>query len=180
MSGQKLSKRELRDAFGLFATGVTVVTAVSAEGEPLGTTANSFTSVSLDPPALLWCLASSSSTRAAFVVGAPFAVHVLAHDQRDLALHFARRSRDKFEIDGHWRAKPLPPQVADVLCRFECLVTAVHPAGDHSIIVGEVTAITRHQGGSALVFFSGRFGSFVSDRGSPHVDVWHNWRDEWV
>jgi flavin reductase (DIM6/NTAB) family NADH-FMN oxidoreductase RutF len=180
MAEQRLSKRELRDAFGLFATGVTVVTAVTPNGEPVGTTANSFTSVSLEPPLLLWCLANSSSTRAAFVVGAPFAVHVLAHDQRDLALHFARRSRDKFEIDGHWRAKPAPPQVADVLCRFECLVTAVYPAGDHVIIVGEVMAVTRQEGGSALAFFSGRFGSFVSDRRSPHVDVWHSWRDEWV
>jgi len=177
---QKLSKRELRDAFGLFATGVTVVTAVSPENDPVGTTANSFTSVSLEPPMLLWCLANSSSARAAFAVDAPFAVHVLSHDQRDLALHFARRSRDKFEIDSHWRAQPFPPQVAEALCRFDCLVTAVHPAGDHVIIVGEVTAITRHPGDSPLLFFSGRFGKFLSDRGSPHVDVWHSWRDEWV
>jgi flavin reductase (DIM6/NTAB) family NADH-FMN oxidoreductase RutF len=180
MSGQRLSKRDLRDAFGLFATGVTVVTAVSPEGDPIGTTANSFTSVSLEPPLLLWCLANSSSTRAAFTLEAPFAVHILAHGQRDLALHFARRSREKFDIDGHWRAKPFPPQVAEVLCRFECRVSAIHPAGDHVIIIGEVTALTRHPGGAALAFFSGRFGSFVSDRGSPHVDVWHSWRDEWV
>jgi flavin reductase (DIM6/NTAB) family NADH-FMN oxidoreductase RutF len=180
MPQQRLSTRDLRDAFGLFATGVTVVTAVAPNGEPVGTTANSFTSVSLDPPLLLWCLATSSSTRTAFVVGAPFAVHVLAHDQRDLALHFARRSRDKFEVDGHWRAKPTPPHVADALCRFECLVSEVHPAGDHVIIVGEVVTVTRQQSGSALAFFSGRFGSFVSDRGSPHVDAWHSWRDEWL
>ena len=180
MPRQRLSTRDLRDAFGLFATGVTVVTAVAPNGEPVGTTANSFTSVSLDPPLLLWCLANSSSTRAAFHVGAPFAVHVLAHDQRDLALHFARRSRDKFEVDGHWRAEPAPPQVADVLCRFECSVSEVHPAGDHVIIVGEVMTVTRQEGSSPLAFFSGCFGSFVSDRGSPHVDVWDSWRDEWV
>ena len=174
------STRELRDAFGLFATGVTVVTAVSPNGEPVGTTANSFTSVSLDPPLLLWCLANASSTRPAFAAGAPFAVHVLAHDQRDLALHFARRSREKFEVDGHWRAKPSPPQVADVLCRFECFVSEVHPAGDHVIIIGEVVALRRRESGVALAFFSGRFGSFLADRGSPHVDAWHSWRDEWV
>jgi len=180
MSGPTLSKRELRDAFGLFATGVTVVTAVSPDGEPVGLTANSFTSVSLEPPLLLWCVANSSSSRHAFPVEAPFAVHILAHDQRDLALHFARRSHEKFDTDAQWRANPFPPQVADVLCRFECRVHSSHPAGDHLIIVGEVTAITRQRTGGALAFLSGRFGSFHADRGSPHVDVWHSWRDEWV
>ena len=94
-----LSHRELRDVFGAFATGVTVVTAVRPDGEPVGMTANSFTSVSLDPPLILWCLADQSTSLPAFAPGAPFAVHVLGHEQRDLALHFARRGREKFDVD---------------------------------------------------------------------------------
>jgi len=92
------TQRDLRDAFGLFATGVTVVTAVRPGGEPVGVTANSFTSVSLEPPLLLWCLASVSSGVAAFTHGAPFAVHVLSHHQNELARHFARRAHEKFEL----------------------------------------------------------------------------------
>lgn len=174
------SQRELRDAFGLFATGVTVVTAVRPNGEPVGATVNSFTSVSLDPPLLLWCLARSSSTLEAFGPGASFAVHVLGHGQRELALHFARRSRDKFEVDRHWRTNPTPPHVADALCRFDCHVSALHPGGDHVIVVGEVLGLTSHPGSAPLAFYRGRFGDFIEDRGSPHVDVWAPWRGEWM
>lgn len=173
-----LSQRELRDAFGLFATGVTVVTAVRPNGEPLGVTVNSFASVSLDPPLLLWCLAKSSSTAEAFGVDAPFAVHVLAHQQSELAMHFARRSPNKFEIDRAWRANPMPPHIADALCRFDCRVHAVHPGGDHIIVVGTVLALHRHSG-LPLAFHSGHFGSFMADRGSPHVDSWQSWNGQW-
>lgn len=173
------SQRELRDAFATFATGVTVVTAIRPNGEPLGVTANSFTSVSLDPPLLLWCLAKSSSTAEAFAVNAPFAVHVLAHQQRDLAMHFARRSHEKFEVDRSWRSNPAPPHIAEALCRLECRVHALYPGGDHFILVGEVTALHRHPG-FPLAFYGGRFGSFAPDKGSPHVDTWHAWHGEWV
>lgn len=176
---QTFSHRDLRDAFGLFATGVTVVTAVTPDGEPVGTTANSFTSVSLDPPLLLWCLASSSSTVAAFTLGAPFAVHVLTSYQRDTALHFARRTREKFEIDAHWRANPSPPHVAEALVRFDCQVHAVHPGGDHHIIVGRIAALTRSFG-NPLTFYAGRFGEFVPDpRTSPAIDIWRQLHGEW-
>lgn len=176
---QHFSKRELRDAFGLFATGVTVVTAIRPDGEPCGATANSFTSVSLDPPLLLWCLAGASGTVPAFSVGSAFAVHVLAHHQRNLALHFARRACEKFEVDEHWRSNPHPPHVAEALCRFECRVSAVYPGGDHVIIVGEVSALQRHPG-APLAFHAGSFGNFVSDSGVQHLNPWQHWRDEWL
>ena len=176
----EFSQRELRDAFGLFATGVTVVTAVRPNGEPVGATANSFTSVSLDPPLLLWCLALSSSMLEAFSQGAAFAVHVLRHDQRDLALHFGRRLREKFEVDRHWRSNPTPPHVADALCRFDCRVSALHPGGDHVIVLGEVLGLTVHPAGAPLAFHRGRFGGFLEDPGSPHVDVWAPWQGGWV
>ena len=89
--------RELRDAFGQFGTGVTVITAVGPRGEPVGITANSLTSVSLDPPLLLWCLANKSSSTGAFAWQRRFNVHFLAEDQEDLAMQYARPSHEKFE-----------------------------------------------------------------------------------
>jgi len=174
----KFTQRQLRDAFGEFATGVTVVTAVRPGGEPVGVTANSFTSVSLEPPLLLWCLSSNSSAAMAFAPGAAFAVHVLSHEQRDLAVHFARRTPDKFEVDQHWRAKPHPPHLDGGLCRFDCRVQAVHPGGDHLVIVGEVFALTRSHG-KPLAFYAGHFGTYSMDRGLPKIDVWDGANDGW-
>ncbi len=172
------TQRELRDAFGLFATGVTVVTAVRPDGTPVGVTANSFTSVSLEPPLLLWCLASGSSAAPAFTHGAPFAVHILGHQQLELALNFARRMHDKFEVGRHWGNKPQPPHLTDALCRFDSKVHAVHAGGDHLIIVGEVLGIASAPG-APLAFYSGRFGNFSADRGVPRVDIWEGLEDHW-
>ena len=172
------SERELRDAFGLFATGVTVVTGVRPQGEPIGVTANSFTSVSLVPPLLLWCLASGSSGVPAFAPGAEFAVHVLSHHQLDLAVHFARRTHDKFDLDRHWRNRAHPPHLEDALCRFDCRVHALHAGGDHLIIVGEVHGIAGAPG-TPLAFHAGRFGNFTADRGVPKVDIWEGLEDHW-
>ena len=172
------TQRELRDAFGLFATGVAVVTAVRPDGTPVGVTANSFASVSLEPPLLLWCLASGSSAAPAFTHAAPFAVHILAHHQLDLALNFARRTGDKFDAEHHWRNKPQPPHLAEALCRFDCRLHAVHPGGDHLIIVGEVLHIA-HAPGTPLAFHGGRFGNFSADRGIGKVDIWEGLDDHW-
>ncbi|HEY8051920.1 MAG TPA: flavin reductase family protein [Steroidobacteraceae bacterium] len=162
MTTTALSARDLRDAFGLFATGVTIVTATRPDGSLFGMTANSFTSVSLEPPLILWCLANNSSGVAAFSAGAAFAVHVLCHEQRELALRFSRRTADRFE--GH-------PQLSGALCRFDCRVQTLQAAGDHLIVIGEVLGIERKPG-TALAFHTGRFGSFRADRGVGKVDVW--------
>jgi flavin reductase (DIM6/NTAB) family NADH-FMN oxidoreductase RutF len=170
--------RELRDAFGLFATGVTVVTAVRPDGTAVGVTANSFASVSLEPALLLWCLAGASSAAPAFSRAAPFAVHILGHHQLDLALNFARRTHDKFEVEHHWHNKPQPPHLPQALCRFDCKVHAVHPGGDHRIIVGEVLGIAGAPG-TPLAFHAGRFGNFSADRGIGKVDIWEGLDDHW-
>ncbi len=173
-----LSQRELRDVFGTFATGVTVVTAVRPDGEPIGVTANSFTSVSLDPPLILWCLSNQSTSLAAFAPGASFAVHVLSHEQRDLALHFARRGREKFEVDLDWRSDPKPPPMAGTLCRLDCKVHTVQPGGDHWLILGEVMSFQRREG-TPLVFHGGCFGRFISDPGPGGAQVWKSLHGEW-
>ena len=169
------TQRDLRDAFGLFATGVTVVTAVRPDGDTVGVTANSFTSVSLEPPLLLWCLAAGSSAAPAFTHGAPFAVHVLGHHQLELALQFARRAHEKFTSDAHRRG-PHPPHLSGPLCRFDCRVHAVHGGGDHLIIVGEVIGLVCGPG-APLAFHAGRFGHFTADRGVGKVDIWEGVED---
>lgn len=170
--------RELRDAFGTFATGVTVITGVRPDGEPFGVTANSFTSVSLDPPLILWCLANQSPGLGAFAPAARFAVHVLKHDQLDLALHFSRRGREKFDVDPHWRHNPQPPHLAGTLCRLDCRVHAVQPGGDHWIIIGEVLAVLRN-GGTPLLFHAGRFGHFLTDLRPELSEAWKSLHGKW-
>jgi flavin reductase (DIM6/NTAB) family NADH-FMN oxidoreductase RutF len=178
-SGERFDPLLLRAAFGSLATGVTVVTAVGVDGEPVGITANSVASVSLDPPLLLWCLANRSSSLGAFTDNAAFAVHVLAEGQRDIALHFARAQRAKFDIDPQWRANPHPPRVADVLARFECRVHALHAGGDHTIIVGRVTGLEQRLG-SPLTFFGSRFGRFQGADTSVAANPWTDFRDAWL
>lgn len=170
--------RDLRDAFGLFATGVTVVTAVRPDGMPVGVTVNSFVSVSLEPPLVLWCLARASGSAPAFTAAAPFAVHVLSHHQLDLARHFARRSHEKFDFGRPWSNRPHPPHLPEALCRFDCRVHALHGGGDHLIILGEVLEIARSPG-TPLAFHASRFGSFSADPGIPEMDVWEGLDDHW-
>lgn len=174
-----MDARELRRVFGLFTTGVTVVTAVGPGPEPVGVTANSVTSVSLEPPLILWCLANKSTSLGAFGPGAPFAIHILAAHQADIALHFARSGRSKFEVDDWWRSHPTPPEVDGALARIECRVDALHGGGDHTIIVGAVTGL-RARAAAPLAFHASRFGRFEQDRGSSEVDVWSQARDVWM
>ena len=158
--------RELRRAFGLFATGVTVITAVGPDQEPVGITANSLASVSLDPPLLLWCIANKSSNLPAFIPGRAFAVHVLAESQRDMALHFAKSGRTKFEVDSSWRLKPYPPRIAGALARFDCAVESVLSAGDHSIVLGRIANFESGQV-APLLFHGSQFGRFEGISTAP-------------
>jgi flavin reductase (DIM6/NTAB) family NADH-FMN oxidoreductase RutF len=152
--------RELRDIFGLFATGVTVVTAVGPDGEPVGITANSVTSVSLDPPLILWCLASASSKLAAFAPGSPFAIHILAADQAGLALQFARRGTRWPDDAPPPGSAAGPPQVPGAIARIECRTTAWFEGGDHTIILGAIGGLQARPG-APLVFHASRFGTFT-------------------
>ncbi len=149
--------RDYRDALGCFGTGVTVVTTMTPTG-PLGMTANSFTSVSLDPPLILWCPARASRRHDDFAAARRFAIHVMAGDQQDLALRFSRRGDDFGGLD--WQsAENGPPQLAGCLARFDCTRAATHDGGDHSIILGRVTHVT-HRAGRGLMFKRGQYGDF--------------------
>ena len=135
-----IDQSAFRDALGTFVTGVTIVTAYDEDGQPSGLTANSFNSVSLDPPLVLWSLAKSAQSRAAFTSSGHFAVHVLAASQQDLSDRFARSGVDKF-AGLEWEAGELgSPLFPDFAARFECKTRHEYEGGDHVILVGEVVA----------------------------------------
>lgn len=154
---EPFTDRELRDAFGRFATGVTVVTTRAATG-PLGITANSFASVSIEPPLVLWLPARGSSRFAPFTECDRFAIHVMGSAQRAISSAFVSEG-DVFG-DLRWReAADGTPLIDECLARFHCATHAVHDAGDHAIVVGHVLGAV-HAEGEPLVFQSGRYGSF--------------------
>ncbi len=127
-----------RRALSLFATGVSVVTAVDANGNPVGITVSSFNSVSLDPPLVLWSVGRESMSYEAFTSARHFAVHVLGKDEAELCDHFAKRIPDKFngfELGSGLGGVPILP---DFAACFECSTEHVYPGGDHQIVVGRV------------------------------------------
>lgn len=170
--------RALRAAFGAFATGVTVVTAVKPNGEAAGVTVNSFTSVSLDPPLVLWCLQNSSTSLAAFAKGRRFSVNVLTAQQGRTAMQFSGKAPAKFPNMPRLDPDGPPPRLVGCLCRLDCIAVEVYPAGDHRIIVGRVTGIEQGTG-EPLCFHAGRFGRFEVDPASREVTTWESHTDEW-
>lgn len=145
-----------RDALGSFATGVTIVTTRDAAGEDCGLTANSFNSVSLDPPMVLWSLARSSLSMDAFRDAEYFAVHILAADQEPLSNGFAKRGADKFAGLAPDRGVGDIPLLAGCAARFQCRTAYQYEGGDHVIFVGEVIAFD-HDDRAPLLFHGGRY-----------------------
>ena len=151
------SPLEFRAALSAFATGVTIVTARTPSGELVGFTANSFNSVSLAPPLVLWSLSSQSSSMPGFQAATHYAINVLAADQRLLAERFSRKGIDRF--DGvAWRAGLTGAPVIDgAVAVFECRHRSQYDEGDHVIFVGEVQHCSRRVGAAPLLFHGGRF-----------------------
>ena len=152
--------RLLRDAFGCFATGVTVVTAFGPDGAPVGLTANSFASLSLDPPLVLFCL-DRRSRRAPVLQAAPrFAVNVLHAGQETLSTRFARGASGADDLaDVAWDRREGAPVLADAMAVFACAAEARHEGGDHLIMVGRVTHLQFDPGQDPLLYFQGRYRS---------------------
>lgn len=151
----ELNERALRDALGAFATGVTVVTTMTESG-PLGITANSFASVSLDPPLVLWSPARKSARFPAFEAASHFAIHVLAEDQQALSDRFATTGLD-FSGLAHRPGLGGAPLLEGCAARYECVHAAGHDGGDHLIVVGEVKRI-EHSGARPLIYHQGGYG----------------------
>lgn len=151
------SAPEFRAALGMFATGVTIVTARAPDGSPVGLTVNSFASVSLEPPLVSWNLARTSSSLAVFQRGTHYAVNVLSAEQQALALRFATPQADRW-AGVAWRPGLAgAPLLAGAVAHFECEGSGRHDAGDHVIFIGRVERCDHRAGAAPLLFHGGRF-----------------------
>ena len=152
--------KTFRRAMGCFATGITVVTAASADGgEPFGVTINSFASVSLEPPLVLFCLARSSRLSPDMIATRSFAVNVLAEDQAPLSMHFARSdSQRRWTGVAAGRHDDGTPLLAGCLAHLHCTTEAIHDGGDHVIVVGRVQSLDWQHDGHPLLYVRGRYG----------------------
>ena len=148
---------DFRRALGHFATGVTVITALAADGRPVGMTANSFNSVSLEPPLVLWSLAKRAGTFEAFMGCQHYAIHILTHEQQALSDRFAARGIDRFEGTA-WQPGPHGlPLLEGVSARFVCAHRSRYDEGDHVIFVGEVLAFDRSEPVQPLMYHGGGY-----------------------
>ena len=152
--------RQLRGAFGRFATGVTVVTAQTPRG-PIGITANSFTSVSLDPPLLLWCPARISRRHDAFVQADRFALHVMGTSQDSMTWGFANTA-EAFEHCDWAPSDHGVPLIEGCPARFECTTRDRLDAGDHTVLIGHIDRVTITPEAEARVFLDSDYGRFVA------------------
>jgi flavin reductase (DIM6/NTAB) family NADH-FMN oxidoreductase RutF len=151
------SSQDFRAALGMFATGVTIVTARAADGTLVGLTANSFNSVSLSPPLVLWSLSKAAASLPVFSDGWHYAINVLAADQKHLAERFAQRAHERWAGVPHTEGMAGAPLIEGAAASFECFNRSRYDEGDHIIFVGEVERCSTREGASPLLFHGGRF-----------------------
>ena len=152
--------RAFRHALGSFPTGVAVVTAEGA-GRHVGITVNSFVSVSLDPPLVLWCIDKGSERYEAFTKAKSYTVSVLGTAHEAISSQLARGGSHQLAGIALLETESGPPALADALAIFECVTYAVHDGGDHTILVGQVVRFARRDAGAPLVFFRGKYGALA-------------------
>jgi flavin reductase (DIM6/NTAB) family NADH-FMN oxidoreductase RutF len=148
---------EFRTALGMFATGVTIVTARGPGGTRVGLTANSFNSVSMAPPLVLWSLSRHAGSLPAFNQGSHYAINILSADQRELAERFASRTADRFAGVAFREGVGGAPVLEGAAAVFECFNRSRYTEGDHVIFVGEVERCEHRAGAQPLIFHGGRF-----------------------
>jgi flavin reductase (DIM6/NTAB) family NADH-FMN oxidoreductase RutF len=150
-------QRELRNALGRFATGITIITTLGVDGKAEGLTANSFSAVSLEPPLVLWCMLKNSPSLAVFEGCTHFAINILRSNQRALSHHFATPATDKF-IDIEWsEGLGGAPLLSNCLAQFECRHETHQEGGDHLIFIGHSERF-HYADGQPLLFNAGRYG----------------------
>lgn len=143
---------QLRQSLSRFATGVTVVTCSDAAGNPYGITANSFSSVSLEPPLVLWNIAKISNSLKTYLEAKEFAIHVLTADQQRIAEHFAQTDHSRYEGIDYSFSEDGVPLLPNVLARFDCRTANVFDGGDHHIVIGEIVNFV-FEDGNPLLFY---------------------------
>lgn len=156
-----LTEKQFRNALGQFATGVCIVAAASEGFDPVGVTVNSFTSVSIDPPLILWCLKVESVIYPAFAAAERFSVNILAADQRELSDHYADKTRHTLDPGSYVEGAAGTPLFNNAICSLSCVVKSRYNAGDHVIILGEIVDISK-QPGEPLLFFQGSYRELKS------------------
>jgi len=154
--------RAFRQALGCFPTGVAVVTAKPPGRHPMGITVNSFTSVSLDPPLVLWCMDRRSDRFETFTNAKSYVISLLGTAHENVSARLAKQGSHSLEGIELIETESGPPALADALAFFECEAHAVHDGGDHAILVGRVLNFARREAGAPLVFFKGRYGALGS------------------
>ena len=148
--------KKFRQCLGQFATGVTVVSCRDQDGKPCGITANSFSSVSLEPPLVLWNIAKVSNSLGAYLNAEHFVINILSSQQQLLATHFAKSENGLFDDIGSKDSQHSVPILSDTLAHLECSTHAIHDCGDHHIIVGEVIDF-RLSDNEPLIFYGGNY-----------------------
>jgi flavin reductase (DIM6/NTAB) family NADH-FMN oxidoreductase RutF len=164
-----IDPRDFRNALGTFATGVTIITAAGADGRPYGLTCNSFASVSLNPPLVLWSLGMFSQALSVFQNSSHFAVNVLGASQQALATKFAKSSEDKFAGVAWTPGLGNAPLLADSVANFQCRAASRYYGGDHVIFLGAVEAYAYNRR-EPLLFARGGYGRFLGVDDSPAAD----------
>jgi flavin reductase (DIM6/NTAB) family NADH-FMN oxidoreductase RutF len=163
--GAAIDPLAFRGALGLFATGVTIVTACHPSVGLIGITANSFNSVSLDPPLVLFSVANNTRSLGAFLEAPGFAVNVLRRDQNRLSARFARPGKDKWRDVPYLPGRFGAPLLPDTMAAFDCVHYAQYEGGDHLIIVGRVVGIEHDAEGEPLLFYRGRYRALGDEVG---------------
>jgi flavin reductase (DIM6/NTAB) family NADH-FMN oxidoreductase RutF len=159
-AGSAFDSAKYRQVLGHFPTGVTVITSV-ADGSPVGMAVGSFSSLSLEPPSVLFCAGKQSSSWPKISSAGHFCVNILADDQEDVCRVFASKAPDKFAEIGWKRSGNGSPIIDGVLAFIDCTIADVVESGDHYIVVGAVSDLeVRHEGGP-LLFFRGGYGRFA-------------------
>ena len=154
--------RAFRSALGSFPTGVAVVTTnVSAEHH-MGITVNSFTSVSLDPPLVLWCIDRKSNRFEAFTHAKQYTISLLDTAHETISARLAKQGAHSLDGIDLLKTDLGPPALSDALAFFECESEAVHQGGDHAILVGRVLRFARREAGEPLVFYKGKYGALAT------------------
>lgn len=155
--------RTFRETLGLFVTGVTIITTRDEQGVPIGITANSFNSVSLDPPLILWSVGLSALSLKAFSDADHFAVHILRDDQAELSQRFATSGSDKFRELNVEEGLGNAPLLPDCAACLECSLFAKYPAGDHVLFIAKVERLSSDPDSMPLVYHGGRYAE-LSDK----------------
>jgi flavin reductase ActVB len=153
-----ISPELFRNVLGRFASGVTVITAVDGDGAPQGMTVSAFSSVSLEPPLVLVCIADDATMAPVMAQASAFGVHILGSTHEALSRRFASQAADRFTDVAHTVGALGAPQLTEALAWLQCRIVARHPAGDHMIVVGQVEAAGTEDG-SPLLYFRGRYAT---------------------